>query len=188
MKQARRIDLNCIKWLAQCSAYNLQSFLTLQGHNGGSGGKQPPVSPKESKFINGLWMPDSPHEGCSLGPQALSLSFGLLHHRPFSTHLQSKVDGSEQAFANWAGEVPPPKGFLELGHYATESGEKALCGKRVSPRRSPEDEGIEQGQRQRHPQEPQAGGSEGSVPSLVPGGPGVAPAGIYSVARHCLAS
>lgn len=135
MKQAHSLDLNCIKWLAQCSAYNLHPFLTLQGHNVGSGGKQPRVSPKESKFSNGLWVPDSPHEGCSLGPQAPVLSFGLLPHSPFSTHLQSKVDGSEQAFANWTGEVPPPKGFLELA----ETGEKALGPKWVGPRGSPED-------------------------------------------------
>lgn len=93
----------------------------------------------------------------------LALPFGLLHCSPFSAHLQSKIDDSEQAFAGWTGEVPPSKGVPELRHYATEPGRLALGGKRVGPGRGPESQGVGQGQRQRDQQEPQAGGPPGPV-------------------------
>lgn len=117
------------------------------------------------------------------GPGALGP--GLLPHSPFSTHLQSEVEDGEQAFAGRAGEVPPSEGVPVPGHQATETGEKALRGEWVGRRRGPESQGVEEGQRQRHPQDPQAGGPAGSVGSPLPAGPGAAPAGSYAEARHC---
>lgn len=123
--------------------------------------------------------------GTPLGTLRPGLSSGLPHRGPSSTHLQSEVDGGEQAFAGWAGEVPPAEGVPELGRYATETGEMASGGKRVGPRRGPESWGAEQGERQRHPEEPRAGRAADPAGSLLPAGPGVASAGSYSQGAHC---
>ena len=142
-------------------------------------------------------------QGCSWKPQSTGLSpspypqlrlSGLSPSSPCSAHPQPEVDGGEQSFAGWAGEVPPAKGLLELGRYANELGGMALGRKRVGLHRGPEDQGVGQRQRQRQrqrqgrPQETQAGGPQGPVRCPLPARPGAALAGRHSRAGHRPAS
>lgn len=57
-----------------------------------------------------------PRPSTSLALAPTSAPLGYTITALLSAHLQPKVDGGEQAFADWAGEIPPPKGVAELGH------------------------------------------------------------------------